>query len=126
MSNEIKTFVGYGCWDEWESSLLLVTLDLSKIKRYVEDAKEIFEKNPDLLSLTFPAPDPVEIVDDGEKDWKLYKLVPYNGEFEYEEMWEHKPRYSTFRIDKYDYITYRTHPKHWDATISFEIGNLLE
>jgi len=126
MSNETTTFVGYGFWDEWEDSALLVNLNLTQIKKYVEDAKEIFEKYPDLLDLTYNAPDPIEIALSDENDYEMYKLVPYNGEFEYEEIWDHKPRYSTFRVSRHNYITYRTHPKHWDATMSFEIGNLLE
>lgn len=128
MSNESEKFIGYGCWDEWESSLLLLTLNLNEIKKYVEFSKEIFEKNPALLSLDFNAPDPIEIEEEEEDevDWKLYKLVPYNDEFKYKEIRYHNPRYSTFQISRYDYITYRTHPKHWDATMVFEIGNLLK
>ena len=123
MSNETTTYVGQGFWNEYDSSTILVKLSLNQLRKFAEDAKKIFEEYPAVHTIVYDAPDPVEI--DTEVDFESYALIEYDGKFEYEEIYDHNPRYSTIRVSKHNYMTYRTHPKHWDGTISFVIGNLL-
>ena len=125
MSESTEKFVGHGFWNEHECSFLLVELNMSVLRGYVEATKKMFEENPGLFCVEFNAPNPVEIEPaDETMDMDSYQLIPYDG-FEYTEIYDHKPRYSKYRIYLHSSVSYVTYPKHWDASIVFYLGEVL-
>lgn len=125
MSENTAKFVGFGFWNDHEGSFLLMELALESLRSNMEDAKKMFEENLDLFCVEFLAPDPVEIEpDDDGFDISSGELIPYTG-FKYTEIYYHNPRYSKYRIYRHDSVSFITHPKHWDATLSFYVGDVL-
>lgn len=125
MSESTEKLVGYGSWNDHEGSFLLVELNMNTLRGYAEDAKKMFEEYPGLFCVEFNAPNPVEIEPaDEDMDMESSQLIPYEG-FEYTELYDHKPRYSKYRIYRHSSVSYITYPKHWDASIIFDLGEVL-
>lgn len=125
MSEDTEKFVGFGFWNDHEGSFLLIELHMGELRGYVESAVKMFEETPELFCVEFLAPDPVEIDPrDADFDIQGYQIIPYDG-FQYEEIYDHKPRYSKYRIYRHKSVTLVTHPKHWDADLNFDLGEVL-
>ena len=126
MKEDTEKYVGFGFWNDHEGSHLLFELSLNTLRDYMETAEKMFEENLDLFCVEFLAPNPVEIeLGDDEPLIDGGQLIAYDG-FEYTEIYNHKPRYSKYRIYRHNSVGIVTHPKHWDATLYFDVNSLLD
>ena len=107
--------LGEDCW-----AVIVVDINMHRLKNEVKKAREIIEANDSITMIEINANDPEEVDSEAFDDLDLesFQLHPFRGG--YEEKPEHYLRYATFEVSKWS-VRYVCSPKHWDARMSLSI-----